>query len=82
MDTGMSPQHLARMLVPKLRVLDAIAAKLRKNPEAVRKKIERLGLEVVDLKGLRTTTSLKISFYFLSVLVSIFGSFHSSLRML
>jgi len=25
-----------------------------------RKKMDRLGLEVVDLKGLRTTTSLKI----------------------
>jgi len=31
--------------------LDAIVAKLRKSPEAVRKKIDRLGLEVVDLKG-------------------------------
>jgi hypothetical protein len=48
------------MLVHKLRALDAIAAKLRKSPEGVRKKIDRLGLEVVDLEGLRTTTSLKI----------------------
>jgi thiol-disulfide isomerase/thioredoxin len=52
--------NVARMLVPKLRALDAIAARLRKSPEAVRKKIDRLGLEVVDPKGLRTTTSLKI----------------------
>jgi hypothetical protein len=40
--------------------LDVIATKLRKSPEAVRKKIDRLGLEVVDPRGLRTTTSLKI----------------------
>jgi hypothetical protein len=36
--------------------LDVIAAKLKKSPEAVRKKIERLGLEVVDPKAYRTTT--------------------------
>lgn len=41
--------------------LDVIAVKLDKSPEAIRKKIERLGLEVVDHKGnSRTTTSLKI----------------------
>jgi hypothetical protein len=49
-----------RKLVQDRDPLDVIAAKLRKSPEAVRKKIERLGLEVVDPKGLRTTTSLKI----------------------
>lgn len=48
------------MPVPKLLALDAIVAKLRKSSEAVRKKIDRLGLEVVNLRGLRTTTSLKI----------------------
>lgn len=49
-----------RKLVQDRDPLDAIAAKLTKSPEAVRKKIERLGLEVVDPKGLRTTTSLRI----------------------
>jgi hypothetical protein len=44
------------VLVPELRALDAIAARFRKSPEAVRKKIDRLGL-VIDPKGLRTTTS-------------------------
>jgi len=38
--------------------LDATAAKLRKNFEKFRRKVERFGLEVVDPKGLRTTTSL------------------------
>ena len=40
-------------------VPNAIATRLRKSLEAVRKKIGRFGLEVVDLEGLRTTTSLK-----------------------
>jgi hypothetical protein len=43
-----------------------IAAKLDKSPEAIRKKIKRLGLEVVDhKKNSRTTTSLKIPKEFL-----------------
>ena len=40
-------------------VPNAIATRLGKSLEAVRKKIGRFGLEVVDLEGLRTTTSLK-----------------------
>ena len=40
--------------------LNAVATGLRKSLEAVRKKIDGLGLEVVVVKGLRTTTSLKI----------------------
>ena len=38
--------------------LEAIAAKLRKSSERFRRRVKRLGLEVVDLKGFRTTTSL------------------------
>jgi len=49
-----------RRLVEVKDSLDIIGAKLNKSPEAIRKKIERLGLEVVDPRGLRTTTSLKI----------------------
>jgi hypothetical protein len=45
-----------RDLVTAKSSIDVIASKLEKSPEAVRKKIERLGLEVVDLKGYRTTT--------------------------
>lgn len=40
--------------------LDVVAAKLGKPVEAVRMKIRRLGLEVVDPKGYRTTTSLEL----------------------
>jgi hypothetical protein len=47
-------------LVEAKESLDVIACKLDKSPEAIRKKMERLGLEVVDHRGLRTTTSLKI----------------------
>jgi maleate cis-trans isomerase len=49
-----------RRLVEAKEALDVIAVKLDKSPEAIRKKIERLGLEVVDHRGLRTTTSLEI----------------------
>jgi len=48
-------------LVEAKESIDVIACKLDKSPEAIRKKVERLGLEVVDHKGnSRTTTSLKI----------------------
>jgi hypothetical protein len=50
-----------RRLVGAKEALLVIAVKLDKSPEAIRKKIERLGLEVVDhKKNSRTTTSLKI----------------------
>jgi len=50
-----------RRLVGAKDALLVIAVKLDKSPEAIRKKIERLGLEVVDQKkNSRTTTSLKI----------------------
>jgi hypothetical protein len=50
-----------RRLVRVKEALLVIAVKLDKSPEAIRKKIERLGLEVVDhKKNSRTTTSLEI----------------------
>jgi hypothetical protein len=55
--TAEQEKHLRKLMAAK-DPLDVIASKLKKSPEAVRKKIERLGLEVVDLGGLRTTTSL------------------------
>ena len=48
-----------RRLVRVKEALLVIAVKLDKSPEAIRKKIERLGLEVVDhKKNSRTTTSI------------------------
>lgn len=55
-----SQEKQLRQLLKGKDSLDVIAVKLNKSPEAIRKKIERLGLEVVDLRGLRTTTSLAI----------------------
>jgi hypothetical protein len=50
-----------RRLVRVKEGLDVVAIKLDKSPEAIRKKIKKLGLEVVDhKKNSRTTTSLKI----------------------
>lgn len=56
-----SQEKQLRRLLKDNDSVDVIAVKLNKSPEAIRKKIERLGLEVVDHKGSsRTTTSLKI----------------------
>jgi hypothetical protein len=52
-------EKLLQELVKKGQTVEVIAARLKKTPDAVKKKINRLGLEVVASRAPRTTTSVE-----------------------